>query len=347
MSNPRESDPSSEVDLYRESERQFREIHDWESLAESGIEIADAVQCSPHFVIATGSAGVLGFRSIPDAYFIPTALDDKQQIGLAFEALSEFIEPPNKTNLAAHGQVPAPLWSHCDEFRKLRWATIGWQYDWSSRSYSSMNTMPDTVSRLSSAVLRAVGIPEVEMTGAIVNFYHGHRISDRLGGHIDDVDGDSSPLISVSLGLPCIFLLGGTTRAESPLPVLLRAGDILVLAGSARLRVHGVPTLIVPRDLLPKQIRKRRKMGGGMDAADNSSCGQSCRCTTSTIGHARVSCSKICVSCSRLDALQVGCIRLGFKQVESPHIEDTIRETLRRTRINFSIRNVNAPAQIS
>uniref|UniRef100_A0A7S3XJF6 Alpha-ketoglutarate-dependent dioxygenase AlkB-like domain-containing protein n=1 Tax=Oxyrrhis marina TaxID=2969 RepID=A0A7S3XJF6_OXYMA len=205
MSNLSETSTSQEVDLYRESECRFRDIHDWESLTESGLEIADVHRSSRHFV-GCRNAGVFAFRAVPDAYLLPAALDDWQQVGLAYEALSEFIEPPNKTNLSAHGEVPAPLWSHGHEFRKLRWATLGWQYDWGSRSYTAVSAMPDSVSRLSAAVLRAAGIAEVPMTAAIVNFYHGHRISDRLGGHVDDVDGDSSPLVSVSLGLPCIFL---------------------------------------------------------------------------------------------------------------------------------------------
>ncbi|CAE7817469.1 abh1, partial [Symbiodinium microadriaticum] len=91
---------------------------------------------------------------------------------------------------------------------------------------------------------------------AICNFYHAaRRPSDRLGGHRDDVEPDtSSPLVTVSLGLPCIFLLGKGSRAARPVPLLLRAGSLLVLAGAARQAYHGVPTVLVPPKL---QLRGR------------------------------------------------------------------------------------------
>ncbi|CAJ1440590.1 unnamed protein product [Effrenium voratum] len=98
---------------------------------------------------------------------------------------------------------------------------------------------------------------------AICNLYHAaRRPSDRLGGHRDDVEEDTrSPLVTLSLGLPCVFLLGKDTRAAPPLPLLLPGGAVLVLAGRARQAFHGVPCVLVPPSLqLKGRSPKRQKM---------------------------------------------------------------------------------------
>jgi alkylated DNA repair protein alkB homolog 1 len=72
---------------------------------------------------------------------------------------------------------------------------------------------------------------------AIVNYYHA---GDHLSGHRDDVEPDvEQPIVSVSLGCPGIFLLGGRTLDEEPLALLLRSGDAVVLTADARLCFHG------------------------------------------------------------------------------------------------------------
>ena len=53
----------------------------------------------------------------------------------------------------------------------------------------------------------------------------------------------SHPIVSVSLGLPAIFLWGGQIRAERPRRVILAHGDVVVWGGPARLTFHGADTL--------------------------------------------------------------------------------------------------------
>lgn len=50
----------------------------------------------------------------------------------------------------------------------------------------------------------------------------------------------SAPIVSVSLGLPAVFLFGGFSRAERPGRIELRHGDVLVWGGPDRMRFHGV-----------------------------------------------------------------------------------------------------------
>jgi alkylated DNA repair dioxygenase AlkB len=51
------------------------------------------------------------------------------------------------------------------------------------------------------------------------------------------------PIVSVSLGLPAVFLFGGSKRVDKPRRVELRHGDVMVWGGPARLRYHGVMPL--------------------------------------------------------------------------------------------------------
>jgi len=63
----------------------------------------------------------------------------------------------------------------------------------------------------------------------------------RLSLHQDRDERDlSAPIVSVSLGLPAVFLFGGERRADRPRRVALAHGDVVVWGGPARLRFHGV-----------------------------------------------------------------------------------------------------------
>jgi len=55
----------------------------------------------------------------------------------------------------------------------------------------------------------------------------------------------TSPLVSISLGNPAIFLIGGTTREIDPVSILLRSGDVIIMSGPAcRRAYHGVPRIL-------------------------------------------------------------------------------------------------------
>ena len=53
----------------------------------------------------------------------------------------------------------------------------------------------------------------------------------------------AAPIVSVSLGLPAIFLFGGIKRGDKPKRFRLEHGDIAVWGGPARLSFHGVAPL--------------------------------------------------------------------------------------------------------
>ena len=47
-----------------------------------------------------------------------------------------------------------------------------------------------------------------------------------------------------SFGQSAVFLLGGQTKAEEPIAMFLRSGDVIILAGDSRLSYHGVPKIL-------------------------------------------------------------------------------------------------------
>jgi DNA oxidative demethylase len=66
----------------------------------------------------------------------------------------------------------------------------------------------------------------------------------KMGLHQDRDEQDfAQPIVSVSLGLPAVFLFGGLTRGGKPQRIRLAHGDVVVWGGPARLAFHGVAPL--------------------------------------------------------------------------------------------------------
>lgn len=66
----------------------------------------------------------------------------------------------------------------------------------------------------------------------------------RLSLHQDRDERDQrQPIVSVSLGLPAIFLFGGNRRNDRPRRIRLDHGDVVVWGGPTRLAYHGVEPL--------------------------------------------------------------------------------------------------------
>jgi len=72
----------------------------------------------------------------------------------------------------------------------------------------------------------------------LINFYGPDA---RMGLHQDKDEADFSwPVVSVSLGDDGLFRVGNNTRGGKTDSVWLRSGDLVILAGEARLAYHGV-----------------------------------------------------------------------------------------------------------
>jgi DNA oxidative demethylase len=76
----------------------------------------------------------------------------------------------------------------------------------------------------------------------LVNYYGS---TARLGLHQDRDEEDlTAPVVSFSLGASCRFRIGGTLRSAPTRSFLLASGDVVVLAGKARLAFHGVDRIL-------------------------------------------------------------------------------------------------------
>ncbi|BBM97761.1 alkylated DNA repair protein alkB homolog 1 [Marchantia polymorpha subsp. ruderalis] len=134
--------------------------------------------------------------------------------------------------------------------RRLRWATIGMQFDWSKKAYNTSipyEKLPQKLSELAARLAApAMGGSEFKAEAAIVNYYGP---DDMLGGHVDDMEADwSKPIVSISLGCKAIFLLGGESRDQTPTAMFLRSGDVVLMSGAARTCFHGVPRIFTEDD---------------------------------------------------------------------------------------------------
>jgi alkylated DNA repair protein (DNA oxidative demethylase) len=84
----------------------------------------------------------------------------------------------------------------------------------------------------------ATGVANFTPDACLINRYGP---GTRLSLHQDRNERDfNQPVVSVSWGVPAVFLLGGLSRSDRALRLTLQHGDVLVWGGPARLRFHGV-----------------------------------------------------------------------------------------------------------
>ena len=214
--------------------------------------------------------------------YAPQALAPCWQKELSYLAVSEYCEKPHATNIDNLPPKPTEenntdesmweLWKRENDdgvhgnnkstklmkkyrsFKKLSWATTGYHYDWTSRRYheGAKSEMPELLSQLAtrfaktSLHLENAASMTFTASASIVNFY---TVKSIMGGHRDDLElALDKPVISLSMGMAAIFLLGGKTKDDTPIiPILVRSGDVMILGGDCRLNYHGMArTIPVP-----------------------------------------------------------------------------------------------------
>jgi alkylated DNA repair protein (DNA oxidative demethylase) len=108
--------------------------------------------------------------------------------------------------------------------------------------------MPDVFLHLAASAAAAAGYPDFEPDACLINLY---KPETRLSLHRDENERDlTAPIVSVSLGLPAIFLFGGNRRSDRPCRIRLQSGDVVVWGGIDRLVYHGVAPLAEGEDPL-------------------------------------------------------------------------------------------------
>lgn len=125
----------------------------------------------------------------------------------------------------------------------------GWVTDRSGYRYASSDpesgepwpAMPHAFAQLARDAAASAGFPGFDPDSCLINRYVPGA---RMSLHQDKDERDfAQPIVSVSLGLPAVFLFGGSSRGDRSMRVPLTHGDVVVWGGPARLRFHGVAPL--------------------------------------------------------------------------------------------------------
>ena len=131
---------------------------------------------------------------------------------------------------------------------------VGWHADTSGYRYVECDpesgrlwpAMPEEFAALAAAAASAAGFADFAPDCCLVNRY---AVGTQMGTHRDFDELDlRQPIVSVSLGLPAVFVWRGTTRNGPPLAVRVVDGDVIVWGGQARAGYHGVRRLPAPAD---------------------------------------------------------------------------------------------------
>ncbi len=127
--------------------------------------------------------------------------------------------------------------------------SLGWVTDRSGYRYDANDpetakpwpAMPAAFRQLAVQAAAQGEFPDFSPDACLINRYEPGA---RMSLHQDKDEGDfTAPIVSVSLGLPAIFLFGGLKRADKPRRFRLEHGDVVVWGGPTRLVFHGVAPL--------------------------------------------------------------------------------------------------------
>jgi alkylated DNA repair protein (DNA oxidative demethylase) len=123
---------------------------------------------------------------------------------------------------------------------------LGWVSDRTGYRYVAQDPetgrpwppMPDRFLRLAQAAAAQAGFAGFIPDACLINRY---LPAARMSLHQDRDERDlTAPIVSVSLGLPAVFLWGGLKRKDPTRRLPLAHGDVLVWGGPDRFRYHGI-----------------------------------------------------------------------------------------------------------
>jgi len=199
----------------------------------SGAAVGDLFDALPPLsesvVILADRAIVLRGFAAPEATTLMEALADV----LAAASLRHMVTPG--------GYSMSVAMSNC--------GSAGWVTDRTGYRYDPTDPltgrpwplMPAVFLRLAARAAAAAGFSAFVPDACLINRYEPGA---RLSLHQDRNERDfGAPIVSVSLGLPAVFLFGGLRRRERPRKIPLESGDVAVWGGPTRLAFHGIERL--------------------------------------------------------------------------------------------------------
>jgi alkylated DNA repair protein (DNA oxidative demethylase) len=107
-----------------------------------------------------------------------------------------------------------------------------------ARSQQDWPKIPNSFFELAQQAAHAADFDNFSPDSCLINSY---KVGAKMSLHQDRNEKDfSQPIVSVSLGLPATFLIGGLLRNDKTIKVPLVHGDVVVWGASARLFFHGI-----------------------------------------------------------------------------------------------------------
>lgn len=191
------------------------------------------------------------FDEAPTAYEAPESIAPGAVLlrGFACDAADALVQATEQVIAAAPlrhlitpgGRVMSVAMSNCGDF--------GWVSDRTGYRYERADpltgqpwpAMPEGFLALAVRAAAEAGFEGFVPDACLINRY---APGARLSLHQDSDEADlAAPIVSVSLGLPAVFLFGGPLRSDRPARYRLAHADVVVWGGPARLAYHGVAPL--------------------------------------------------------------------------------------------------------
>ncbi len=167
------------------------------------------------------------------------ALDASEALLQAVQQL--MVEAPPRHLVTPGGQAMSVAMTNC--------GACGWVSDRRGYRYTECDplsgrpwpAMPACFAELAALAAAEAGFKRFSPDACLINRYEPGA---RMGLHQDrDEEDMAAPIVSVSLGLPAVFLFGGAKRSDRPVRYPLQHGDVVVWGGPSRLAYHGVAPL--------------------------------------------------------------------------------------------------------
>ena len=193
-----------------------------------------------HQTLAPGAVLLRGFARAADAALLQ-----------ALEGVTA--QAPFRHLLTPGGHTMSVATSNC--------GALGWVSSRSGYRYSALDphsgqnwpAMPACFVALATQAAAQAGFDDFQPDACLINHY---QPGAKLSVHQDkDEKYFSAPIVSVSLGLPAVFLFGTPRRSDRPQRYRLAHGDVVVWGGPARLAFHGVAPLAAGEHALLGQRR--------------------------------------------------------------------------------------------
>jgi alkylated DNA repair protein (DNA oxidative demethylase) len=191
------------------------------------------------------------FESAPDL------LPSRQAMAEGAVLLRGFARPVEAELIADIGAVVAQApfrhmvtpGGHAMSVAMSNCGTAGWVTDRTGYRYDANDpeaekpwpAMPTSFCRLAAQAAAEAGFSGFAPDACLINRY---APGAKMSLHQDRDEADfGAPIVSVSLGLPAVFLFGELQRSDKPRRYRLEHGDIVVWGGASRLYFHGVAPL--------------------------------------------------------------------------------------------------------